>query len=104
MAESGLLLPGRLELIPIGAVAQLGARKTGSLEVRGSIPLSSTKFSHRSDSPKNHFLLFLLIEKIPVREIIGRNGNLFFSRLFRLSLLLFGKRTTEKVFRAGFEG
>ena len=72
MAESGLLLPGRLELIPIGAVAQLGARKTGSLEVRGSIPLSSTKFSHRSDSPKNHFLLFLLIEKIPVREIIGR--------------------------------
>ena len=44
MAESGLLLPGRLELIPIGAVAQLGARKTGSLEVRGSIPLSSTNF------------------------------------------------------------
>ena len=27
----------------IGAVAQLGERKTGSLEVRGSIPLSSTR-------------------------------------------------------------
>lgn len=32
------------DMHPIGAVAQLGARKTGSLEVRGSIPLSSTIF------------------------------------------------------------
>ena len=30
------------EKISFGAVAQLGERKAGSLEVRGSIPLSST--------------------------------------------------------------
>ena len=28
-----------------GAIAQLGERNTGSVEVSGSIPLSSTKFS-----------------------------------------------------------
>lgn len=35
-----------------GAVAQLGERMTGSHEVRGSIPLSSTKRLHRARSDK----------------------------------------------------
>jgi hypothetical protein len=30
--------------LPFGAVAQLGERRTGSAEVRGSIPLGSTNY------------------------------------------------------------
>ena len=36
-----------LSFAPLGAVAQLGERRTGSAEVRGSIPLGSTRKSVR---------------------------------------------------------
>jgi hypothetical protein len=32
-----------------GAIAQLGERYTGSVEVSGSIPLSSTRFGNKRD-------------------------------------------------------
>tara|TARA_X000000950_G_scaffold156715_1_gene192235 strand:- start:29840 stop:29998 length:159 start_codon:yes stop_codon:yes gene_type:complete len=35
----------RIKLIGFGAIAQLGERNTGSVEVRGSIPLGSTTFA-----------------------------------------------------------
>ena len=34
---------GLIPYVSVGAVAQLGERHTGSVEVRGSIPLSSTR-------------------------------------------------------------
>ena len=37
----------------LGALAQLGERNTGSVEVSGSIPLGSTKFNSSIES-KNH--------------------------------------------------
>jgi hypothetical protein len=37
--------PASKEAPKIGALAQLGERNTGSVEVSGSIPLGSTKYS-----------------------------------------------------------
>ena len=41
-----------------GAIAQLGERNTGSVEVSGSIPLSSTKLKTRLSQDKRVFCLF----------------------------------------------
>ena len=59
-------------------MAQLGARLTGSQEVRGSIPLGSTSnkkartagffiapVSKKGSNPKGHAKVFLLISKAP---------------------------------------
>lgn len=35
-----------------GAIAQLGERNTGSVEVSGSIPLSSTKYRSKAKNKK----------------------------------------------------
>ena len=40
-----------------GAIAQLGERNTGSVEVSGSIPLSSTKLKTRLSQDKRVFCL-----------------------------------------------
>jgi hypothetical protein len=44
-----------------GAVAQMGERMTGSHEVRGSIPLSSTKnITDLADRAKSFFLVWVV--------------------------------------------
>jgi hypothetical protein len=44
-----------------GAIAQLGERNTGSVEVSGSIPLSSTKLKTRLSQDKRVFLFFMVL-------------------------------------------
>ncbi len=39
-----------MRLLNFGALAQLGERNTGSVEVSGSIPLGSTKISFKINS------------------------------------------------------
>jgi hypothetical protein len=55
-------------LCKYGAVAQLGEHKAGSLGVRGSIPLSSTKFSRGWSSLTDPFsfdyVSFVLVERL----------------------------------------
>ncbi len=46
-----------MHLTRCGAVAQLGEHKAGSLGVRGSIPLSSTKINDRADRKVGPFVL-----------------------------------------------
>ena len=43
-----------------GAIAQLGERNTGSVEVSGSIPLSSTIFTFKNSRLGGCFLFLLL--------------------------------------------
>ena len=72
----------------IGAVAQLGERMTGSHEVRGSIPLSSTKY--RKDLRGNllsPFLFYLDFASVPIpsRRVLPKQLTIrllsFFIRL-----------------------
>jgi hypothetical protein len=44
-----------------GALAQLGERNTGSVEVSGSIPLSSTKLKTRLSQDKRVFCLLIML-------------------------------------------
>ncbi len=50
--------------LPIGAVAQLGERMTGSHEVRGSIPLGSTRKSQPGG------LAFLFAQAVPRVRVV----------------------------------
>ena len=50
-----------------GAIAQLGERNTGSVEVSGSIPLSSTK--HKTLAPKGAGVFCLALRVEPLEAI-----------------------------------
>ena len=56
--------------LKFGAIAQLGERNTGSVEVSGSIPLSSTKFIRSNATQSKHALDFYT-------ELLLTNGKAF---------------------------
>ncbi len=56
-------MPVFIGIQPDGAVAQLGARKTGSLEVTGSTPVSSTILSYHFANISAHQKMIPLSRK-----------------------------------------